>query len=155
MPPETFQQPLYLLPQDKKRALIPRTLLLLVLGVIFYLGVLLNIRLLNLRASDETVVKIIALVFILVLIILGIFLSYRHAKIPFTFYKDKIIGFKKEFAYTAITKVEKKQNILDKLFKTYSLDLGIGKLEYISDNTDVENYLHQLVYYAKRNSGLI
>jgi hypothetical protein len=153
--PLSAENPLYVLPQSKKRVLIPKIFLLLVLGVIFYLGVLLNIWLLQLRAGDETIIKIIALVFVVALIALGTFLSYRHAQRPFTFYKNKIVGFKKELEYTAITKVEKKQNLLDRIFKTYSLDLGVGKLEYLPTSIDVENYLQQLVYYAKQHAELV
>jgi len=148
MLPNSFENPLYELPQDKRRILIPKTLLLLFLGTIFYIAILLDISFLDLSASEETITKFVALILVIVLITLGAYLSYRHAK-PYHFYRDRISLHKKEVYYLSITKVEKKQNFLDKMFKTYTLDLGVARLDNISEEIQIDNYVNQLVNYAK------
>lgn len=143
-------QPLYVLPQNKKRTLIPKTLLLVVLGAIFYLGILLNVTLLNLTAEEDTMVKIIGLVILIIIVGIGIFLDYHQASQPHTFYQDRLIVEKKEHFYHAIEKVERKQNFWDKLFKTYSVDLGESVvLRNIPLTIPIEGYIQQLIAYAK------
>jgi hypothetical protein len=149
-PSTNLGQPVYVLPQNKKRTLIPKTLLLIVLGVIFYSGILLNITLLNLAAGEDTLVKIIALVVLTIIVGMGIFLDYHQASLPHTFYQDRLIVEKKEHFYHAIEKVDRKQNFWDKLFKTYSVDLGDGiVLRNIPVAVPIEGYIQQLVAYAK------
>ena len=146
-------QPLYVLPQNKKRTLIPKTLLLVVLGVIFYLGILLNVTLLNLTAEEDTIVKIIGLMVLTIIVGIGIFLDYHQASQPHTFYQDRLVVEKKEHFYHAIEKVERKQNFWDKLFKTYSIDLGEGiVLRNIPQTVSIEGYIQQLIAYAKQNN---
>ncbi len=150
-PSVNLGQPLYVLPQNKKRTLIPKTLLLVVLGVIFYLGILLNVTLLNLTAEEDTMVKIIGLVVLTIIVGIGIFLDYHQASQPHTFYQDRLVVEKKEHFYHAIEKVERKQNFWDKLFKTYSVDLGEGiVLRNIPLTIPIEGYIQQLIAYAKR-----
>lgn len=142
------EQPLYLLPQDKKRILIPKIITLLFLATLFYLGVLLNISLLSLSASDETTVKLASLLLLLLIVVLGIFLNFRG---PYRFYSDKLIINKKEVFYHTINGIARKQNFLDKLFKTYSLNLGNGfVLKNIPQEIEVQNYIQQLATYAQR-----
>ena len=57
------EQPLYLLHQNVGRAMIPKFLSLVILGTIFYVGILLNISLLELTAAEETTIKSGALLF--------------------------------------------------------------------------------------------
>lgn len=150
-PAPNLGQPVYVLPQNKKRTLIPKTLLLVGLGVIFYLGILLNVAVLNLNAEEETLVKLIALIVLAIIVGAGIFLDYHQASQPHTFYQDRLIVEKKEHFYHAIEKVERKQNFWDKLFKTYSVDLGEDVvLRNIPLTIPIEGYIQQLVAYAKR-----
>ncbi len=149
-PSVNLGQPTYVLPQNKKRTLIPKMLLLVVLGVIFYSGILLNITLLNLTAGDDTVIKMIALIILIIVVGVGIFLDYHQASQPHTFYQDRLVVEKKEHLYHAIEKVERKQNFWDKLFKTYSVDLGDSVvLRNIPVAVPIEGYIQQLVAYAK------
>jgi hypothetical protein len=148
---EPNEQPVYVLPLDKKRVLIPKIVSLLVLGIIFYLGVLLNINLLKLKATEDTIIQVIALIFVLTIIILGTFLSYKQAKTEYAFYRNHLTGYKKDIPYQTIIKVDIKQNILDKAFRTYSLDLGSGKIEYIPNAIQIQDYVQQLVSYSRSN----
>lgn len=149
--PLTTETPLYTLLQSKKRALMPKAVALLGLGIIFYLGILLNISLLELNASQETLVQLVALLVLLSVIILGVYQEHRQVKQPYNFYKEHLIIGKKEVDYHSIAEISRKQNWLDKLFHTYSLDLGNKQiLKNIPAEVDVESYLKQLVEYAKK-----
>jgi len=145
--------PIYTLTQNKSRAIIPSAITLIVLGIIFYLGVLLNISLLRLATAKEDITRILALILLLFLITLGIFLSWHQAKQNSIFYRQFLILKKKEVFYANMLLGQSKQDIWDKLFKTYSLSLGRNVfLRNIPQEVDIANYLQQLVNYVQRNS---
>jgi len=146
------EQPVYVLPQSKVRTIIPKTITLFVLSTIFYLGVLLNISLLELRGGQETLLKTITLILLIAIIGVGIFFSIRAARRPYLFYRDRILFGKKQIYYSNISNTSPHLDPIDGMFKTYSINLG-GKffLRHISQNIHLENYLQQLVQYAKRN----
>jgi len=145
------EQPIYILPQKTSRALIPKILSLLGLGVIFYLGILLNLSLLNLLAGEESVVKMIGLGVVLGIIVLGIYLGIHHAKLSFRFYNNRIMQGKKQIMYREIVNTKRTQNFIDKIFKTYSIDLGNNfQLKHISSEINIENYVQQLIQYTRQ-----
>ncbi|NQV91502.1 hypothetical protein HQ489_03430 [Candidatus Woesearchaeota archaeon] len=146
------EQPIYVLSQKVSRALIPKILSLLGLGVIFYLGILLNLALLNLRAGEESIVKMIGLGVVFAIIALGIYLGIHHAKLSFRFYNNRIMQGKKQIMYLEIVNTKMKQNFLDKMFKTYSIELGKNfQLKHIPMTINVENYIQQLIQYARQS----
>ena len=107
---------------------------------------------LGLDASQETNLKIGILVFLILIILLGIYLSYRHSKKKYTYYRNRIFFNKKEIKYVDINDVVRKQNLWDKVFKTYSLKLSKGfSIRHINVEIDLENYTKQMVKYSKGN----
>ena len=146
------EKPLYILKKKVSRSLIPKILSLLILGIIFYLGILLNLSLLELDGETETIVKMTSLIIVLLIIIIGIVLSYRHAHQPYKFYHANIVQNKKSLPYVKIANTEEKQNFIDKLFKTYHIDLTDKfSLKHIPQKTDIKNYVDQMIIYAKKN----
>ncbi|MDP3989676.1 MAG: hypothetical protein Q8Q01_00545 [archaeon] len=145
------EQPQYVLPQKKSRALIPKFIILAVLGVIFYLGVLLNVVLLDLTASQETTIKLTSLIILIILIGLGIYLAIRRSKLQYIFYRDRLIFGKEEMFYHEILNTKIKKDIFDVLFHTYGINLGHDfHLRHIHDEINLENYLNQLIAYTRR-----
>jgi hypothetical protein len=145
------EQPIYILSQKKSRSLIPKIFSLLGLGVIFYLGILLNLSLLNLRAGEESIVKLIGLGVVFAIVVLGVYLAIHHVRLSFKFYNNRIMQGKKKITYVEITNTKMKQNILDKIFKTYSIELGKNfYLRHIPTSINIENYLQQLIQYAQQ-----
>ncbi|MBT4804978.1 hypothetical protein HON71_02295 [Candidatus Woesearchaeota archaeon] len=145
-----IEQPIYVLPQNKKRAIIPKIIIFIVLGIIFYLGVLLNVSLLELDASTESIAKLTSLILLLLIILLGTYLTFHKAMQPYKFYRNRIYFNKKEIKYTLITNTNLKQDFWDKMFKTYSI--GLSKkffLRNIPQTIQINNYLNQLINYAK------
>jgi len=145
------EQPQYILPQKRSRSLIPKIIILAVLGIIFYLGVLLNVILLDLTASQETNIKLTSLIILIVLIGLGIYLAIRRSKIKYIFYRDRLIFGKEEIFYHEILNTKIKKDIFDILFHTYGINLGHDfHLRHIPDEINLENYLNQLIAYTRR-----
>lgn len=149
------EQPLYSVYESKPRALIPKTISLFFLAFIFYLGVLVNISLLELAAGQETTLKAGALLVLAVLISLGIFLTFRKTRQPYLFYRNRITHGKETMYYINITNTSPATNFLDTIFKTYSIPLGKKfSLQHIPETTpkdQLSNYLQQLIEYAKKN----
>ncbi len=145
------EQPVYLLEQSKKRAIVPKVIILIVLGIIFYFGILLNIALLEMSASTETLIRISALIILFILITVGIYLSYRRSVQQYKFFREGITFINKKINYVDIKNTTPKQNLLDKLFHTYQIKLGDNFfLRHIPNDIQVENYLQQLVAYAQK-----
>jgi len=146
------EKPLYVLKKNKKRAIIPKVFLLVLLGAVFYLGVMLNVSLLSLDSDQELVVGLGSLGVLVIIIIMGIFLAFRNAKQEYVFFRDRIVLGKKVVLYSSIISTERKENFIDKMFKTYSLSLGEKKsLRHIPKEVDIKSYLEKLVAYSKRS----
>lgn len=148
------EQPLYILPQEKKRILIPKILILFSLGMIFYLGILFNISLLKLTTSTETTIKLISLIILIIVVVFGILLNFKKAKQKYFFYQNKIVFQKKEIPLSKITNIKPKQNFLDKLFKTYSLILNQEfKINNIPQKIQLQEYIQKLIAYSRSQSA--
>lgn len=149
--PQPQETPLYVLPQSKVRTLVPKISSLLVLGIIFYLGILLNIYLLELGAEQETLIKLISLILFIIIVVLGIIYSIYKAYQPYNFYRNRVTLGEEGIYYINITNTTPYKDPLDKLFHSYSIHLGNKFfLRHISEQIQLQNYLQQLIDYAKR-----
>ncbi|MAF97624.1 MAG: hypothetical protein CMH26_03215 [Micavibrio sp.] len=150
----TQQQPLYVLNQDQKRALIPKIIILIALSAIFYVGILLNISLLDMRASQENLAKTISLIVVIVIAIVGIGLAIWHARNKVYFYADHLVINKKSLSINSILNTQAKQDILDKIFKSESINLGNNfHLRHIPQQLQIPNYINQLIAYQKKQAA--
>ncbi|MBT5739823.1 hypothetical protein HOI26_01865, partial [Candidatus Woesearchaeota archaeon] len=85
------------------------------------------------------------------IVVLGVYLAIHHVRLSFKFYNNRIMQGKKKITYVEITNTKMKQNILDKIFKTYSIELGKNfYLRHIPTSINIENYLQQLIQYAQQ-----
>ena len=143
-------QPIYTLPQEKKRIIIPKIASFLILGFIFYLGVLLNIYLLSLQDSTALLVKIISISLILVIIIIGMMIDIKKAGQEYLFYPQQIVFGKEIIRLSQITEIKAERTYLDKLFKAYSLSLNSSfAIKNIPQEIQLQDYLQKLIGYAK------
>ena len=63
---------------------------------------------------------------------------------------------KKQILYVNIINTKMKQNFIDKMFKTYSIELGKNfYLKHISSEINIENYLQQLIQYARQSQQIL
>ncbi|MFH1682877.1 MAG: hypothetical protein ABIA37_03700 [Candidatus Woesearchaeota archaeon] len=146
-------QLLYTLPQEKKRILLPKIASFLLLGLVFYLGVLLNLYLLNLQSATAALVKIISIVIICIIILIGVMMDIKKAKQNYLFYSNKIIFGKGQILLSQITEIRPERSYLDKLFKAYSISLNSSfVLKNIPQEIQLQDYIQKLVNYAKSQS---
>jgi len=146
------EQSLYSVYESKQRALIPKAITLIFLAFIFYIGVLINISLLELGADQETALKTGALVILALLIILGLLLTAKRSRQPYLFFRNRIAQGKKSIYYASIASTAPQVNFIDQIFNTYSIPLGkTFTLRHIPENIQLSNYLQQLIEYAKKN----
>lgn len=149
MPIQLEESPIYTLPQRKSRAIIPKVFSSLLLSIIFYLGILVNLSLLKLSPDQESKIKLISFIVLLFINLLGLYLAFHQAK-PYLFYGNRIKHNRKEIYYQNILNTAPHQDFSDKIFKTYSLNLGnYFHLRNISQEIQIQNYLQQLIAYAK------
>jgi hypothetical protein len=145
------EQPSYVLPQSKKRAATPKMISLIVLGGIFYLGIMLNLALLELDKDTNSLVKLLSLIFLLMMLSLGTFLTIHHANSKYYFYREKIIFNKKEIYYKDIINTEPKRDFFDKLLKSYSINLGHDfVIRHVPNNINMKDYIGRLVSYTRQ-----
>ena len=144
------EKPFYVLKQVKKRSIIPNTTLLIILCVIFYLGILLNLSLIDIPLEQENLIKMSSLIFLIVLFITAVIFYIIKSFRTYLFYQDKIVFGRKNIRYQEIVNTSEKKNLLDKMFKTYSSHLGKKFfIINISQEISLDNYLQKLIKYAK------
>lgn len=132
---------------------MPKIMALLALGMIFYLGVILNLSLLELNQELSNIVKFASMAILAVIILLETFRAIFQARHPAQFFQDRIVQNKREMFYTAITGIFQRRNALDKLFRTYSLYLGNRFfLRSIPEGVQLEGYVRQLIEYSNSES---
>ena len=138
--------------QKKSRALVPKVLILILLGSIFYIGILVNLTLLNLEKTETGVIKWISLTLIIVIIGIGMLLAARHASQPYKFYQTYLTVKNKQLFYTDILDSTPRRDVFDKMFKTYSIHVGRKMfLRHIPTNVPLQTYIQQLVSYAHKS----
>ena len=84
------QSPLYQISLSKKRILIPKMFTLIFLSSLFYLGIRINITLLQLDPKTKQLANIAGIVIVIFLFILGIILNYFKAKQGIKFFSDHL-----------------------------------------------------------------
>ena len=126
-----IEQPIYTLPQVKKRLIVPKIITFLFLGLIFYLGVLMNVSLLSLTGQAKTLTLSIAIIILLSIILFGIIYNLLKAKKNYLFYNNKIVFWKKEIPLNTILNTEIKRNFLDKITSLLRLSFCLGFIKRI------------------------
>lgn len=148
---DAVQRPLYILPQVKSRAIIPKIINLLVLGAVFYLGVLLNLSLLKIDQQTNNLIQIVSAMAIIFCILLGIIIAIIKAGRNYQFYRDRIAIGKKQILYREIKSVAGKKGFWDKLFQTYRLSLDNQMIiKNIPQTVNIADYIKKLIDYSSQ-----
>ncbi|MBW2993459.1 hypothetical protein KY317_02705 [Candidatus Woesearchaeota archaeon] len=139
------EQPLYIAYKDIKRVLFPRFLLLIGLGIVFYLGILLNLYLLQVR--DKTLICTLSIIVIILLIVIQMFLILKRIKTKgYAIYSNRVEFGNKSIYYGNVKNVYYKRNFIDKLFDTGTIFLyPYLKIEKIKNSVNVYNYIKKLI----------
>jgi len=146
-----FEKPLYILPQLKKRAVIPQVFSLISLSLIFYLGILINLALLDTTKRQEELAKLFSIILIIGLSVFGLIISVLRAKKKYVFYKNRITFGKKQIFYDQIVNTAPGRNFKDKIFKTYNIKLNESFIiKHIPTNINITDYIKKLITYSSR-----
>ncbi len=139
------EQPLYVVYQDSKRVLIPKAVQLIILGGLFYFGLMLNLYLL--RVEDAKLINLFAIVGITVLIILQLLLISRKIKTEgYVFYSNRVEFGKKSVFYGNIRNIYFKRGLLDKMFGTGTIVLHpYMDIKKIKNSNQIYFYVQKLV----------
>ncbi len=144
---------LYDLPIHVTRYLVPKIITLVILSIVFYLFLLLNLTLLNVSGGAENSIKLGALFLLLLLVIIGVVHNMVAARHGYLFYANRIKFAHKNVTYYHITEIEKKENFLDKMFKTHSLHLSKKfKIQAIPNTVDLHQYIQQMIDYNRQQA---
>jgi hypothetical protein len=147
---QLLQKILYQMPFHKSRILVPKTIQLVSLSILFLIALLINISLVDMNSDTEKIVIFTSFGIVGMLFFLGLVLNYSRAIHGVKFFDDHFeIGHKK-IKYLSIGSIEKRQNFLDKRFNTYTLHLDKKrKIEAIPISIDLHSYLQRLISYNK------
>ncbi|MFC1728169.1 hypothetical protein ACFLZ7_01745 [Nanoarchaeota archaeon] len=141
------EAPLYVLKPDKARIVIPNGLKLILLAIVFYVGVLINIKLLSLNIPDY--INLLIIIVLVILVLLESILSFvRLSKIQYLFYPNRleVKGTKQQYVmFTNVPVVKFDQNFFDKLFDTGSVTFGAYKMKAIPNVQQNVDYLEKLI----------
>ena len=140
--------PLYSIKEDVKSVVISQMIKVILLSLVFYGGVIINLKLLEIESSAANFLTIIVLV---ILIVLQTVLAYiKSSRKKYVFYSDKITKLKgtnvvKEIAYNQIRNVSISRNLFNKIFKTSTINIGSLKIQNIKNYNQIYNYIIQLI----------
>lgn len=149
-----METPLYSTGLSLKRILIPKSLTLIFLGSFFYIGIFLNLSLLNIQIPAEWHLYIILGIAVLV-VLQGILNYMTFSSFRYHFYYDKIIFIgKKEviISYSQIQGISVSQDQFDSFFNTGSIFLSpVHKMMAIENTNQIYFYMQKLLDSYKQN----
>ena len=141
-----LEAPLYVLKPDKARILYPNTAKLVLLCIVFYLGVALNVTLLNL--SIPGYINILIIVVLLLLIVIELILSLtKISRIQYRFYATRmeVVGPNPKYImFSNVNTVTSTQNLVDKIFGTGTINLGTYKIKAVANLEANLDYMERL-----------
>ncbi|HII71733.1 TPA: hypothetical protein HA265_03180 [Candidatus Woesearchaeota archaeon] len=145
-----MELPQYTLHPTIKRMVLPRAIGLLAMAPVFYLGIYINAKLLNIQIPVIVTVLIVAVLLVMISV-QGILYYVQFQKYKYMFFTNRVDYEGKKpatFLYANFTEAKLKQNLFDKIFNTGSIILNKEfSLGPISNVTQIKTYLEQLVQY--------
>lgn len=147
-----IEKPFYVLYQDAKRAYIPKMLMVLGLGAVFFFGIWLNLNLLRAEEQTKSIVLVVVAVVMLMLVLAETLMSYRKAKkYPYYFFQNRIQSRGKAAYYGNIDNIYLEKKFFDKLFNTGTIVLHpYMKMNNIKNSDYMLDYMKQLLQRAGR-----
>lgn len=150
-----MELPQYTMYLSLRRILIPKAFALLFLGAFFYLGIFLNLIILNIYIPPD--IHLYIIIGILILVVMQAILNYlKYSSYTYLFYRDRMIfQGKKELVllYSDIENLEFKQDAIDKLFNTGTINLvPKHKMKYVENTNQVYFYIQKLIHYQRQTA---
>jgi len=137
------------------RILLPKTLLMLFLGILLYIGIQLNISLLGISVNPLFNYMIIGIIIAAV----GVHFFFNKRKISaatYNFYTDRIVRTGRDEAYISYVQASstsKEQNIFDRLFNTATISIEPDfRIEHINNAQRVLDYIQKMTAYYRNQT---
>lgn len=133
------------------RVIIPKAFLLIMLGILLYIGIWINFYLIP--KEMPTFINIVLIIFVILLLIMDFILSYIHYSVyEYRFYDQHIeldFGRKEgeSIEYSKIKNIDYKRNLWDNIFDTGNLVLNIKDEYGYKTNINVPFIEHSKNYY--------
>ncbi|MBS3109996.1 hypothetical protein J4227_05710 [Candidatus Woesearchaeota archaeon] len=142
--------PIYTLRPSVMGVMLPKFILMLLLGGLLYYGGYLNLKFLNIRLTTLFKLSIIVCTFLVVAF--ALLMEYKKAiRIDFYFYSDRLYANGKWVMYSSIGHIDAKRGPMDHLAKTCSIHLGDqAVLKKVPDSFNIYQYIQNLVSRAKQ-----
>lgn len=148
---EVGEAPLYVLKPKKSRILVPNGIKLLLLSIAFYVGVLINVNLLNLAIPSY--INILIIVILVLLIGIESILTFvRLSRIQYTFFQTRmqVSGPKEQYVmFSNIQTASSSQSFFDKLFGTGTIIIGTYKMKAMPNVPQNLQYVQSLIQASK------
>ena len=145
--------PEYVIRPHVIRSVVPQIIFTIVLATVFYVGIALNVYLLNI--SIPTSINILIIIVLVLLIIIQVLLTYlQTSKTRYSIYKNRIQieGVKQEYVmFNSIQEIKMKRGFFDRMFNTGTIIIEPSKLKITSipDFNQTMAYLNQMVQYSR------
>lgn len=146
-------QQLYVLKQSTIRILFSQFLKTFMLCLVFYAGIILNFKLLNIKT--EFYLHLLAVLILLALLLTQLFMTKKRlSTMMYEFYPDRIELVNKKpktITFNSITTTTLKKNLLDTLFKTGTIVIKPDfKIEAVPYPEQVSAYIQKLIRYTRQ-----
>jgi hypothetical protein len=144
--------PQYVIRPDIKRVLISSIIVTAALAFIFYLGIIINVALLQLNIPSGINILIIAVLILLVLI-QGLLSYLQTSKLRYAVYSNRIQieGIKQEYIlFNAVQDIQANKNFFDRIFNTGTIVIIPNmQLKAVSNFDQNFVYIKQVVQYSR------
>ena len=145
--------PEYSVKQKPVRMVIPKVLLFAATGVIFYLALLLNFKLLNIRISSWIHILISSGLAIL-LIVEGLLSFFDSKKVVYNFFTDRAVHKEEVIHYNIVSSIKITQNLFDRFFNTGRIILEPGfEIKHVENPHHLFTYLEKSIRNNKFKYG--
>ncbi len=140
--------PDYVIKPNVTKVIVSQIIVTTVLAALFYLGIFINVSLLNIEIPGTINILIISVIALLVFI--QALLSYlQTSKTTYSIYKDRLQIDEKYMMFSSIQEMKEKRNFIDRFFDTGTLIIGKTKVTAIPNFAQTIIYLKQMVQYSR------
>ncbi|MBN2421217.1 hypothetical protein JXB27_02970 [Candidatus Woesearchaeota archaeon] len=130
------------------RIVLPSFLTTISLGILFYIGIAINVYLLNMRIPG-TINFLIFAVMVLLAIIQSLLSYVQTSKTAYLVYKNRIQAGSDYVMFNSVQTISESKNFFDSLFGTGTIKINNLKMKSVPNIEQTFNYIKQLMQYSR------
>lgn len=145
-----METPQYSLKPNLDRFIVPRVILVLILGIAFFFGIYLNLALLKMEVGLIQFTIIFLAVAVAAALAIVQNMSYYKA-LQYDFFTNHIQIGGNPIMLNTVSGISLKQDIFDKMFNTCTIELPpVAKIKYIPNSYQIYSYIQQLLQFNQK-----